>query len=211
MFVPKWLLTILFLIAIGSTGGMLLLLAQRATTSSPTPSASSTVLVRESSSPVASVSANPTSVPAALSANAEWKKHTSTELSIKLEYPANWSLTSTDSAQLAIASDPNAAATPSDTAVLVTVTRDKKAKSTQKIKDYLADRSKEMSAYTVSDEKNMKIDTFDAVSRIYTRDSGTTREIVFFTKNYIYTVSIRPSSSSLNAVVEELLKTIEVI
>jgi hypothetical protein len=205
MFVPKWLLAVLFLIAIGSTAGMLFMLAQRPIASNPNPSASATVFVKDTALPSASTLASASATPVALSSNAEWKKYTSTSLSIKLEYPANWNVSPDSDGSLLVGSP--------DETVGVLLSRSKKERSTQKLTDYLTSRAKEKNEFTLSDEKSMKIDTFDAASRVYTREgtSENRREIVFFTKNYIYTITIQPSSPSMNAVIEELLKTIEVI
>lgn len=221
MLLPKWLVIVLFIVAIGSTGGLLFLLTQR-TNSSPTPNAkldavmiSATPLASSksaSSSAVASASASP------LSATAEWKKYSNDSVSVKFEYPDKWYVSASDSAKIKITSyDPKTLSEdklPKD-AVQLTISRTKKPSSSQKLISYLDDRLKfykdTTSSIAVKEENNRKIDTFDAVDRLYSATSVTQREIAFATKNYFYVIAISPSDTLLTAGVDELLKTIEII
>ncbi len=223
MLLPKWLVVVLFVVAIGSTGGLLFLLTQR-TTSSPAPNGKLDAVVISAtpfaSSKIASGSAIASASASAspLSATAEWKKYSNDSVSIKFEYPANWYVSASDSAKIKITSyDPRAL--PNDQltrdVVQLTVSRTRKPSSTQKLSLYLDDRLKFYKDATpsiaVKEENNRKIDSFDAVDRLYSATSITQREIAFATKNYFYVITLSPSDTLLTAGVDELLKTIEII
>lgn len=206
MFVAKPVLFILFFVAIGSTAGLLYLLSQRAPATSPQPSATTTVFVSPSnmaaasSSPVASSAAN-----AALSASAEWKTATASAMSLKIDYPKDWSA-ATDSAGVKISPAASESA-------LLTITREKKAKSTQKLADFVSTRGDgyKKDGYSMKDEKNTSIDDYSGNERSYTKDTANIREIVFATKNYFYIVTISPGQSENDAVIAEILKSIKII
>ncbi len=220
MLLPKWLVIVLFLVAIGSTGGLLFLLIERSTAMPTRSTTSNTVIVSAtpsaslvaSSSPVASASASP------LSATAEWKKLSNDDLSIKLEYPANWYVAASDSAKIKITSyDPKTLTDDKLTkdVVALTITRAKKESSKQKLTEFLETRLKfykeAMSTTAVKEENNRTVDSFDGIERLYLAAASANREVVFATKNYFYIISISPSDTLLKAGVDEVLKTIEII
>ncbi|MDQ3098374.1 MAG: hypothetical protein M3Q44_01355 [bacterium] len=221
MLLPKWLVIVLFIVAIGSTGGLLFLLTQRSF--SPSNQAIKNVPVVVSASPEsktieAFVPPNATASASPLSATAEWKKYSSNELSIKLEYPANWFLTASDSAKIKITSyDPKTLSDDKMTkeVVQMAITRQKKESSSQKLTAFLEERLKfykESAASTTVKEENARtIDSFDGVERLYSSNASAHREIVFATKNYYYLIYISPSDTLLKAGVDELLKTVEII
>ncbi len=222
MTLPKWLVFVLFAVAIGSTGGVLYLLTQRSYLPVSN-NAGKLAPVMVSSLPSASVSASSsasvaTTSASPLSATAEWKKYSSENLSVKLEYPPNWFVTASESAAIKITSfDPKNSPESKDIkeSVQIIITREKKASSSQKLTAYLEERAKkykESSATSaVKEENTRKIDGFDAVDRMYSSLVNNQREIVFGTKNYFYIISVSPSDTLLNAGVNELLKTLEII
>lgn len=221
MLLPKWLVIVLFIVAIGSTGGLLFLLTQRSF-SVPTQTAKIAPVVVSATphssgmaateSPTASVAASP------LSATAEWKKYSNEDMSVKLEYPANWYVAASDSAKIKITSyDPIRLTDDKLTkeVVQLTITRQKKESSGQKLTSFLDSRLRfykdSAASTTVKEENSRQVASFDAVDRLYSATGSTHREIVFATKNYFYVIVISPSDTLVTAGVDELLKTIEIL
>jgi hypothetical protein len=221
MLLPKWLVIVLFIVAIGSTGGLLFLLTQRTISPANQTTKINPIIVNAtpgSSTIEAFVPPNASASASPLSATAEWKKYTNSEISLKLEYPVNWYIAASDSAQIKITSyDPKTISEDKITkeVVQIAITRQKKETSGQKLTGFLDSRLKfykdGSSSTTIKEENARTIDSFEGTERVYGATIGSYREIVFPTKNYFYIIAISPSDTLLKAGVDELLKTIEII
>ncbi|MDQ3239425.1 MAG: hypothetical protein M3P33_02785 [bacterium] len=210
MFVPKWLLFILFCISISSVVALLVVISSRVAPLSSTPTPTSVVYVSGSPmvSPIATNSATPSAMPAA----ADWKNYKDSDLSIMLDYPIRWSLKVTPGKHLLIASI-NEAIESSNSAVSKENARLDISRFKKPNRKYTLEEYKKENAMVVKKETPRKIDTFSAVDYIYTTGSDETlrRSIVFMTNNYVYTIQIDPVETVQYDVVEEILKSIEII
>lgn len=204
MFVPKWLVFILFAVSIGSVVALLLVLSSKpgriASTPAPTTVIQVSATPHVSASPV--VSASPSGMPAA----ADWQKFKNTDISVAFDYPTGWTATTLDSAVVVsnnkALTESTSSAVPANS-VRIVVSREKKPKSSYSLSDYKKAHPADGS------EDSIKIDTFDGLDR--TAKDSSNRTIVFTTRNYIYSITIVPANSSLKPVVDELLKSVEII
>lgn len=221
MLLPKWLVIVLFIVAIGSTGGLLFLLTQRSFPLPTKVTKNEVVVVSATPDSVkeeAFVAPNASSSASPLSATDEWKKYTNSALNVRLEYPSNWFISASESGEIKISNyDTKTLASEkvNKDMVQVEIRREKKESTSQKLTSFLEGRlklNKETNpATTVKEENNRTIDGYDATERLYFSPSGSSREIVFATRNYFYIISISPSDTLLKAGIDELLKTIEII
>lgn len=199
------MLIILFVLAIGSTAGFLYLLSQRSPVQTLSPSATNTVIVSPTGSAVAASAVASSASPAAqMSASAEWKTATSSALSLKIEYPADWTMGASDSAHLAI--------TAPAQSVVIDVRRDKKESSSQKLATFVSARGEtyKKDEYAMKEEKSTSVDDYTGSERLYAKESVVIREVVFTTKNYFYTVTITPGQGELTPVFNDILKSIHI-
>jgi hypothetical protein len=209
MFVPKWLLFILFTVSIGSIIALLLVLSSKPGQLTATPAP--TMVVQVSSSPANTSVPSPSASPSAMPAAADWSKHKNTDISVSLDYPTSWTVKA-DAAKNILIGNNKDVVESSDSAVgkesiRIYISREKKVKSSYSLADY-----KKANTENIKSEATIKMDGFDGIDRVMTRQDGSTeRLIVFLTKNYVYTVVVTPSDSSLKPVADELLKSIEII
>jgi len=154
-----------------------------------------------------------------LSATAEWKKYKFDALSLSLEYPADWKVSSTNSAELILANfDGDKLPENDQKKIQIVVTRTKKVSTSAKLSGYLDDRLKELKktypdASVLSETKKL-IDDYDAIDRVYSLGSESLksfREITFATRSYYYIINVSPTDSTLSPVADEVFKTIKII
>lgn len=215
MLIPKWLLGLLFFVAIGSTIGLLVLLTERQGTFSATPTIapSNTVIVSPSATP-ALTQAEPSASGSAMLSTAEWKTYKSTALSVSFDYPSTWSIQASSSGELVVRDIPESSASSKEQ-VRIQISRVKKASTTSKLDAFVQKRQEEYTSSfkssTIISNSTRKIHNFDALVRVYDTGSTPFDEIAFATKNYFYTIVITPHGSPLQVMVDELLKSFEVL
>jgi hypothetical protein len=207
MFVPKWLLFILFAISIGSVIALLAVLSTKPVKVSSTPAP--TAVIQVSSTPGSSQAALPSASASALPAAADWKKYSSKDLSVAFDYPNAW-FTKDGTGEVLLSNSNNYieasnSAVPNDS-VRIVVKREKKPKSTYTLADY-----KKANPVDAKSETDIKVADYSGTDRTVVEGKVSTRTIVFLTKNYIYSITISPSDTSLKAVVEEFIKSVEII
>jgi len=205
MFIAKPVLFILFILSIGSTAGLLFLLSQRTPSAPLSPSATNTVMVSPSSvassTPFINASASPSTQ---LSSSAEWKTATSSALKVKLDYPADWTLSGIDSENLKIT-------TPSSS-VEISVRRDKKESVSAKLVGFVSTREQayKKDSFIVKDDTSTSVDDYSGNERLYIKDNESVREIIFSTKNYFYIIVVTPGQGDASPVVTDIVKSIRI-
>lgn len=204
MFVAKPVLFILFILSIGSTSGLLYLLSQRSPSQPVSPTATNTVIVSPTSQATTVSAATTGASPSAqLSSSAEWKTATSSALSIRIEYPADWNLKGLDTDILEITA-------PSST--VVSIQRFKKQSSSSKLAQFTSIREQtyKKDSYTIKSDSSTSINDYSGNDRVYVKENESTREIVFATRNYFYVTTITPGEGDLTPVINDVVRSIRI-
>lgn len=213
MFLPKWIVALLFTTSIASLSTLLFVFLRNSTTittnaqpvativvaSSPESTASTSVVEDEAVAKVASASA--------IMASDEWKSHTQKELELSVDMPKSWAPVFENN--ILLLSD------PASLEKSVSITRAKKSSSASTLesikKDRLGQLEKESSIKVSETVGETNVFDYKAISISYTRGSVSTKEIVFLTRNFEYTLLFTPDSEESQMIFNEIIKSIKII
>jgi hypothetical protein len=212
MYLPKSIVFILFFLALSSTGGLIFVLGQQSGEEKVLESPNAdTVVVSATPSSVddgetAAVESKDESEEEVLMASAQWQKYEADSLDLELEYPEEWSAGVSDDVLVIGSND-------EENMVNVRVARTKKPSRSQKISEYIEERKTALKDedFEVDADMAYEIDGYDAIGINYKKEEQSNREIMFLTRNYVYTVIIENIGEEIEPVIEELVRSIDIV
>lgn len=213
MYLPKWIVALLFGTSIVSLSTLLIVFLRNSAPVSTASQPSATIVVATSPEATAaeSAAAQPEQITAETAAaplaSEEWKTHTQKEIDLSVEIPKNWSGLFDRNAL--VLSD------PASLEKSVTISRERKSSSRLGIEDLKKSRAaalaKDTNVKMSGSPVDLTVHEYKAVGFTYSLKDVATREVVFVTRNYVYTIVMLPDSSETKMVMDEVLKGVKII
>lgn len=214
MYLPKWIVVLLFTTSIASLGTLLVVfLRSEPAAISENVEPEATIVVATSPESTNQSSVKEEGVEArtggaqAVMASDEWKTHTQKELDISVDIPKSWVATYENDTLLL--SDPTSLEKS------VTLFRSKKEKSSENIDSVKKSKAeileKDASIKMNGSPADLTVFDYKAVAFAYSRKEVTTKEVLFVTRNYVYSLTFVPDSEETSMLYNEVLKSVKII
>lgn len=209
MYLPRWVVVLLFATSIGSLSTVMYLLIARGPSTLAKAVPQATVVVTDSPAGEMKQTAVEPSPAAddAMMASAKWSTREEKSLNFKVDYPAAWAVTFENNVLLI--SDPQSLTKS------VTVTRAEKpgksAATDTVVKTRKEVLDKDTAVDNIKDEKVRIDDAYDGILLHYARGDVATQELVFVTRSYVYTVVMVPDDTEMAPVFGEIVKSIDIL
>lgn len=209
MYLPRWVVVLLFVTSIGSLSTVMYLLISRGPSTLVKAVPQATVVVSESPTTEmqqAEVTPPPEDADEMM-ASAKWSTREEKSLNFKVDYPEAWSVKFENGVMLL--SDPQSLTKS------VTISRAEKPSKSATTESVVKTRKEVLTKdAAVKDLKEAKVridDAYDGVTLRYMRGEVATQELVFATRSYVYTVLMVPDEKAMEPVFDEIIKSIDII
>ena len=206
MYLPKWIIAILFASSFLSTASLTYVLAF-AKNKNTGVSEKNVIVV--SSPAMEEVSPKPTMVEEnTLLASAKWETHKESRLEMQTDYPSEWTVFYDEAENTLSISDPKSVNKS------ISYSRRRKSGTAEKLEDVVKMRKETLGKQSIAvnqDAQSPKLDGHDTNVITYEENKIKQKQIYLATRNYIYTITVAPENDEFKNIFNEILNSFKII
>lgn len=206
MYLPKWIIAILFASSFLSTASLTYVLAF-AKNKNTDVSEKNVIVV--SSPTIEEVSPKPTMAEEnTLLANTKWGTHKESRLEMQTDYPSEWTVFYDEAENTLSISDPKSVNKS------ISYSRRRKSGTGEKLEDVVKMRKETLGKQSIAvnqDAQSTKLDGYDTSVITYEENKIKQKQIYLATRNYIYTITVAPENDEFKNIFNEILNSFKII
>jgi hypothetical protein len=206
MYLPKWIIAILFASSFLSTASLTYVLAF-AKNNNTDVSEKNVIVV--SSPAMEEVSPKPTMAEEnTLLASTKWETHKESRLEMQTDYPSEWTVFYDEAENTLSISDPKSVNKS------ISYSRRRKAGTGEKLEDVVKMRKETLGKQSIAvnqDAQSPKLDGYDTNVITYEENKIKQKQIYLATRNYIYTITVAPENDEFKNIFNEILNSFKII
>lgn len=206
MYLPKWIIAILFASSFLSTASLTYVLAFA---KNKTDDVNEKNVIVVSSPAMEETTPKPTMAEeTTLLASTKWETHKETKLEMQSDHPAEWSVFFDEAENTLSISDPTSVNKS------ITYSRRKKTGTAEKLEDVVKLRKEALGKQSIAvnqDAQSPKLDGYDTLVITYEENKIRQKQVYLATRNYIYTITVAPDNEEFKNIFNEILNSFKII